>query len=259
MGVRQRRRRADYDRTLSRKLKLGDVLEIETPVGLLYAQAVNYHAAPPTYGPLFRVPLQLFTERPLEFDAVRSLAFFCPLHLAVDIDYPKVDFRRVGRFDVPAEWREFPTFKEEAVDPENGQDAWKLWDGKREWFVDDLSDEQLAAYPVLKYGTPYVLVDDALQAIGIEVDTPTFNDWFGIVEEARPEGVDYYLYFPNRRSARAAAVQLESQGTVELRETEGEWLVHVHTNPETDELEETRFEAVAKNFGGTYDGYDMSV
>jgi ribosomal protein L34E len=50
-----------------RRPRIGDVIEIETPKGLAYAQYTYKHDTPPRYGALLRVLPGLYEARPSDF------------------------------------------------------------------------------------------------------------------------------------------------------------------------------------------------
>ena len=50
--------------------RLGDVIEIETPKGLAYAQYTHEHRDPPRYGSLLRILPGIYSQRPSDFAAL---------------------------------------------------------------------------------------------------------------------------------------------------------------------------------------------
>ena len=123
--------------------RVGDVVEIEVPGGLGYAQYTHAHAQ---YGALLRVLPGVHPARPKRLaDLVagphRFQTFF-PLHAACARGIVRV----VGVFPIPASGVEFPLFRAGVVDPSTGKVGanWWLWDGEREWRVGALTARQLA-------------------------------------------------------------------------------------------------------------------
>ncbi len=117
----------------------GDVIEIETPRGLAYAQYAHKHA---THGALLRVLPGLFESRPTDFSemvqqAERFLAFF-PLGAACNRGIVRV----VAEERLPLSARTFPVFRHGLADANGHVKLWFLWDGQREWQVEKLSPEQ---------------------------------------------------------------------------------------------------------------------
>lgn len=122
------------------RLKIGDVIEIKTKIGLSYAQYAHKHKQ---YGALLRVFSDSYGSRPEGFaELVKSSpAFVCffPLNAAVDQGIVSV----VGNIDLPVEARAFPTFRAGVVDPATRKvSVWWLWDGEKEWRVGELTAEQ---------------------------------------------------------------------------------------------------------------------
>jgi hypothetical protein len=126
------------------KVKLGDIVEIKTSVGLAYAIYTHVHEKPPKFGAIIRVFDQLFQARPESFlelvaGPVRFVTFF-PLRVAVSKELVSI----VGNVGVPDSMKKFPIFRSGSIlDPETKRvSAWWLWDGIREWRVGQLSPEQ---------------------------------------------------------------------------------------------------------------------
>ncbi len=128
--------------------RIGDIIEIPTPKGLAYAQFTHKHDTPPRFGALLRVLPGLFAQRPVDFaDLVcRQPAFstFFPLGAACNRGIVRV----VASEEIPRHSESFPIFRSSHRD-KTGKRAgpWFLWDGQREWRVEDLSNEQLRDYP----------------------------------------------------------------------------------------------------------------
>lgn len=126
-----------------KRIKIGDVIEIKTSIGLAYAIYTHKHVDPPKYGSLIRVFDKTFATRPLE---IRGLLFipsrfetFIPLQAFVS----RGIFSIVGNLDVPEEMQTFPLFRAGFIDPNTRKvSTWWLWDGKEEWPIGSLSAEE---------------------------------------------------------------------------------------------------------------------
>jgi hypothetical protein len=110
--------------------RLGDVVEIETPKGLAYAQYTHEHRQPPRYGSLLRVLPGLYSERPAGFaDLVAQderFSVFFPLGAALTRRIVRI----VANEEIPETKKTFPTFRARHV--ENGvAGPWWIWDGGR--------------------------------------------------------------------------------------------------------------------------------
>ncbi len=77
--------------------------------------------------------------------------------------------------------------------------------------------------------------------------------------------VDFYLYFPTREAAEAAAEELRAERfTVEVRRSADDvnWLALANksmTVEEFEDAEESRMPELAEALGGEYDGYERGV
>lgn len=125
------------------KVRVGDLIEIKTGKGLVYAIYTHRHDKPPKYGALLRVFDEVYELRPDTFDAtikhpVRFSVFF-PLQAAVNRGLVEV----VATVQIPDGLRQFPLFRSGMVNPETKTvDSWWLWDGEREWRIGRLTQEQ---------------------------------------------------------------------------------------------------------------------
>jgi hypothetical protein len=125
------------------KVRIGNIVEIQTSKGLAYAQYSHKHDKPPKYGALLRVFDQIFQEQPADLEGLTRLpiqfSIFFPLQTAVNQNIVKI----VGNITVPENLRSFPLFRSGTPDRETKKVAtWWLWDGEREWRVGELTPEQ---------------------------------------------------------------------------------------------------------------------
>ena len=115
--------------TERKRPQIGDVIEIETPIGLGYAQYTHEHREPPRFGSLLRVLPGLFAMRPSDFQALlvqeERFSIFFPLGAALN----RQILRIVANDAIPKARRAFQTFGKLSGD---GQ-VWWMWDGSREW------------------------------------------------------------------------------------------------------------------------------
>ncbi|BAV50749.1 Uncharacterized protein MLTONO_5847 [Mesorhizobium loti] len=121
-------------------VKIGDVVEFQTSIGKCYAIYTHKHVR---YGALLRVFEKIYKTRPKKIgdivsNAVQFSCFF-PLGSAVSKGIVTV----VGNVAVPAEVAAFPIFRDGVADPRTGKvSVWWLWDGEKEWRVENLTPEQ---------------------------------------------------------------------------------------------------------------------
>jgi len=122
------------------RLKIGDIVEIKTSNGFVYAQYTHKHVR---YGALLRIFKNNYIARPSDLDNVLKddvvFSTFFPLKGAVKIGSVEI----VGNLSVSNTLSQFPTFRAGVIDPSTGKVAiWWLWDGEREWKIGRLTEEQ---------------------------------------------------------------------------------------------------------------------
>ena len=121
-------------------VKIGDIVEIKTSRGLVYAQYTHKHK---DYGALLRVFETGYEYRPECINSIVKekvqFTIFFPLQAAIKQNIVFV----VGNCGVAKELVDFPVFRAGAINPNIGKVAtcW-LWDGKKETKIGKLSEEQ---------------------------------------------------------------------------------------------------------------------
>jgi len=126
---------------MATKARVGDIIEVETKLGLSYAQYTHKH---PEFGELIRVIDSVFQARPSDPRALSEtetkFVTFFPLSAALR----RGIFEIIGHADVPRECQKFPLFREGVADPKTKTvgNNWWLWDGTKEWRVGKLTSEQ---------------------------------------------------------------------------------------------------------------------
>ncbi len=141
---------------IRRRPRIGDVVEIETPRGLAYAQYTHKH---PMWGGLIRVLPGLYSERPADFaglvEAEEQFSVFFPLGAAAARGIVKI----VANAPVPARKRAFPLFRDGVQSPTTGRvETWWLWDGEREWRIGRLRPEQ-RDFPIREVWNDTLLIE----------------------------------------------------------------------------------------------------
>jgi hypothetical protein len=124
---------------MSKRVKIGDIVEITTPKGYAYAQYTHKHS---TYGALIRVLKGIFKEKPenlldLISEGYQFITFF-PLGAADNRGIVHI----VGNLPLPEKSRDFPVFKAGTPNSNGKVEIWWLWDGEKEWKVGELKEEQ---------------------------------------------------------------------------------------------------------------------
>lgn len=111
------------------ELNPGDIVEIETPGGLAYAQVTHNHAS---YPEVVRVLSGLHDSRPSDLETLaRSMSHFTAmLPLGAAIERKRVSGTRIGAAAIPEEHEAFPIFRMPIHDKQGRVAYWWLWDGE---------------------------------------------------------------------------------------------------------------------------------
>jgi hypothetical protein len=240
-----------------------DVVEIETPKGLAYAQFAHEH---PSNGELLRVLPGLHDERPdveaLAREGERFYVFY-PLRAALARD-PLVEV--VGHADVPDPG--FPELRAGTWDADSGEESWYVVTDEGERHVGRLTAElrKLSPADIVNHKS---LVDRITSGWAPEDWPPEgyLDDGGGEAAGSGPREpllTAFYSYLPSERAAQQVARGLRAeQLDVEVSETrEGDsWLVLARSeaDPDDRELLEEAIAAVVAQAGGEYDGHEVEV
>jgi Regulator of ribonuclease activity B len=258
--------------TASRKrIRLGDIVEIQTPGGLAYLQYTSRH---PRLGDTVRVLPGLFAERPAAAElnalaakegyftfypvgaAIRQglveIAANCPI--ALNLEAPSA-LRRIG-----------------SMTPEGKVVAWRISDGTKEALVKRELTAEERRIPIASIWNHEFLVSRLSEQWRPEHETgeppPTPP------KEARPEAppssqplrMRHYLYFPRAKEGKAVAALLRQRGfSVEYRKgADGvNWLVLAeHSLSPEDEAGlavREELERLAQQHSGEYDGSETAL
>jgi hypothetical protein len=150
-----------------KRAKLGDIIEIATPLGLVYAQYTHRNDE---YGELLRVYSQRYADRPTDIGQIlRSelqLMCFYPLQAAIKFRLVEV----VGHCPVPPESSTFPLFRTGIENKVTLKvKTWWFWDGEKEWPHGDLTPEQ-RRYPMRGIWNHEFLIDRIVSGWRAETD-----------------------------------------------------------------------------------------
>ncbi len=247
---------------------IGDVVEIETPKGLAYAQFAHEH---PSYGELLRVLPGVHEERPdveaLAREDERFYVFY-PLGAALARD-PLVEV--VGHADVPDPG--FPELRVGSWDSDSGEESWYVVTDEGERHVGRLTAElrKLSPADIVNHKS---LVDRITSGWAPDDWPPEgYLDGAGDEEAGtssssgetqEPLPTAFYSYLPTEQAAQQVAQALRAeQLDVEVSETrEGDaWLVLARSEVGSDdrELLEEAIATVVAQAGGEYDGHEVEV
>ena len=94
-----------------KRAMLGDIVQIPLSKGFAYAQYVNNHKAPPTWGNLLRILPGIYSEKQTNYSELAEMEElyyqFFPLGPALN----KTDITLVSNEEIPERCKEFPLFK----------------------------------------------------------------------------------------------------------------------------------------------------
>ena len=248
------------------KATIGDVVEIETPDGLAYAQFAHEH---PRYGQLLRVLPGVYEQRPdveaLAREDERFYVFY-PLGAALARD-PLVEL--VGHADVPVAG--FPELRAGSWDADSGEESWFVVTDEGERHVGRLTPElrKLSPADMVNHKS---LVDRIASGWTPEDWPPEgYLDSTGGEEVGSGSGdpdeplpTTFYSYLPSEQAAQQVARALRAeQLDVEVSETRegGAWLVLARSEAGADdrELLDEAIAAVVAQAGGEYDGHEVEL
>jgi hypothetical protein len=266
----------------TKRAKIGDICEIKTPAGLAYIQ---YTHDCRSMGALVRVLPGLFSVRPADFtDLVkqREMYFvFYTLKHAVRDGATEI----VSHKPLPSWAQPHPLMRWAGVRNQNGKVlAWKLFKAS-----DPLTIEMHQRSPVIRELTPEqerlsihelwphsVMVKEIARGWTPErAEVLRLQDVAQAAEReekqfsathSHEKSVQCFLYFPEKKNAEKAAERLRNRefSLVVRKGADGaNWLVLVTSAPlKTGERMDTlrsEMEALASEFGGEYDGWELAV
>lgn len=246
------------------KPKIGEVIEVNTPSGLAYAQYTHYTEK---YGTLLRRLPGLYSRRPASIEelaqAKETYFFFYPLVPALKQGL----VHSICKEPIPEWAMPFPLMRMEGnVDRSGRVLDWWLWNGDREWPVGKLTPE-LAALSIVGIWTHPYLVEMILRDW-----TPAYdraNSDLVISQEMTSTDtcvagtVQHYVYFPSHEAAADACKRFQAEGyLLEMRPSMEQWLVLVHQDAAAEEAFSAfrdSLERLAELLGGEYDGWEVAV
>lgn len=123
-----------------RKLKIGDIIEIKTNIGLVYAQYTHEHVE---YGSLIRVFDCRFEERPTCFKSVVTIPVQITTFILLRAALRQKIFEVVENEEVVGDLQKFPVFRSGLANPSTMKiEVLWLWDGEKTERIGDLTEEQ---------------------------------------------------------------------------------------------------------------------
>lgn len=268
----------------SKNARIGDIAEIKTPEGLAYVQYTHDNAS---MGQLVRILPGLYAERPADIAQLakqQELYFiFYTLDHALGAGQTKI----VAHEPIPTWARRYPLMRNRgATDRDGNTRTWKIMDASTQLTLDalknaptifELTPEQrklsirvLSPHPALvkHLALGWTPERDEEMQIKARADAKAreLADSISSDRRARPKFMRHYLYFSEESQARKAANHLRSQGLsvdVRLGADQKNWLALATQNPlrSAVDMEEVRskMEAIASEFGGEYDGWEVAI
>lgn len=160
---------------MATRAKIGDIIEIQTPQGLAYAQVTHYHNVPPRYGHLLRVFEGLHANRPADLETLAAqpvqFQIFFPLNAALN----RGIVFKVGNVQVPPQWEAFPLFRSMGLtDPVTKKAKWwGLWNGTDKIRLDQPLTDAEKKLPILGIVNDTMLIEYIVSGWRPEFDIHT--------------------------------------------------------------------------------------
>lgn len=270
----------------NKRPSIGDVFEIKTPEGLAYIQ---FSHRDQQFGHLLRVLPGIYKQPPDAFVDVVNLKelfyVFFPLGAALSQGI----VRWVAHEDIPDWSQKFPLMRMAGWIDESGKVLnWWLYDGEKEWQVDNLTSEQeslslaqiwndtlLIERIVGRWSPSDVLTaDKSTNKEHTEPDFPLASNDQAVLAALQQAGSDlnlshsirHYLYFPTKKAANKVAKTLQAEGyAVEVQRggDDVSWLtLATHSaipNIEVITSFRSRLESLAESMQGEYDGWEAAI
>ena len=266
---------------MAKKASVGDIVEIKTPGGFAYVQ---YTHAGGTSGELVRVLPGLYENRPADLAQLaqqKELYFvFYILNYALRADQAEI----VSNHPVPEWAKPHPIMRHSAATDETGKTIrWRLISAASRLTLEELQrtpllfqltpeQEKLSIREIWPHAamvrelargwTPERAEELRLKDAAETAERKT-NPVGG--DESSEKGMRHFLYFTRKTDAEMAGERLRDHGfSVEVSKGgDGEsWLaLATKTPPRTGEqMDERRdeMEALAAQFGGEYDGWEVA-
>jgi hypothetical protein len=152
-----------------KRIKIGDLFEIQTAKGLVYGQFTHKN---PEYGALIRIFSGFYSTRPNDLSAIglQSIQFtvFFPIQSAVNAGL----IVYCGNLEVTPENAIFPIFRSANFSKEakRGQDDWWIWDGVTPKRLGRILTEEEKKFPVKGIISHPLLVERAENQYKAEID-----------------------------------------------------------------------------------------
>ena len=132
------------DSNMTKNIKIGDVFEIHTDLGLCYGQLTHRH---PTHTDVLRIFKPKLEKRPSDFSYILNQEVEHTVLCNVAAGFKSGILERVASKCVRIDLQPFPNFRNSNRSPQEPEnDDWWIWNGETETRVGKLSTEQMK-YP----------------------------------------------------------------------------------------------------------------
>lgn len=265
-------------RRAKKRIRIGDIAEIVTPVGFGYVQYTHDGG---TNGELVRVLPELYKTRPQDFSVLaqkkESYFVFYTMDYAVRAGQAEV----VSNQPVPQWASSYPVMRHAAAFDDFGRvTGWRIVSAASRLTPQDLisaplfteltqeqlklSIRELWPHAALVRELARDWTPERAEELHLSDIADARKQRMGAVQTSEP--MKHYLYFPRRSNAEGAGEQLRTRGfAVQIRMgSDGEdWLtLATKAAPNTaEEMDEVRdeMESLAEQFGGEYDGWEAAI
>ena len=152
-----------------KRIKIGDLFEIQTAKGLVYGQFTHKNLE---FGALFRIFSGFYPARPIDLTKVGlqpvQFSVFFPIQSAVNAGL----IVYCGHLEVTPENAIFPIFRSTSRDKEGkrGSDNWWIWDGIQSTYLGRSMTEEEKKYPTRSIISHPLLVERAENQYKAEID-----------------------------------------------------------------------------------------
>ena len=250
-----------------RPIEIGEIYEISTARGFVYAQVTHKH---PTLGWVVWVLPGLQPARPADLAprVERDDGFFSFAPIDALVADGAATF--VEAAAVPTSRSKFPLFRGYlTTDPAGRARDHRLWDGDRTWSIGDRLTVDQSKIPLRRVPSPALFIERLEEGW-----RPELHEEQVIAERRRsatqkgtasrrPVRTKHYLYFSSEELARRATDRIASMGgSAELRASAipGEWLV-LASAPAlwARDRAALEFTQVASELDGRYDGAETEI
>lgn len=128
-------------------VEVGDLIELTTPAGIAYLQVTHSSKLRPVWGPVVRVIPGIFSSPLDSMDLAKHATVPTWYFTVFDVDEALAsgEVTARGKFEIPAEDRQFPAFRAFYGRRRDGRAVWSVWtggEGETDRLVGPLDDDE---------------------------------------------------------------------------------------------------------------------